>query len=187
MSCNAWESRWGQKTWVCDEVLRAPFSASCGTLTVVQHYCHTDVAVTALQESREVSVDSSTQESFWFITPPSSTAPGHICLGDVAAVGVWVEPRQPCQDETQPGRELWTSLKSYCVSVDAAVRAFSVLWEDGHTEAFHSQLDPAHIAGQKAGRRAWPRHEVWMSSSYNAWQLLQPSLQSQRAQRAVAI
>lgn len=104
MSWNTWDCRWSQKTWAGDKVLRAPCGASCSALMVVNRY-----GTELNSESRE---NSSTQESFWFITPPSSAAPGHICLGSGAAAGVWVEAGQPCQT----GREAWTSLKSCCVS-----------------------------------------------------------------------
>lgn len=93
-----------------------------------------------------------------------------------------MEPGQSCQGEWYLGEEAWTSLKSHCVSVDGAVRAFSVFREDGNTEAFHSQLIEL-VKKQSTGPD--PKHQVWMYSSYNARQILQLSLQSIRTHRAV--
>lgn len=123
-------------------------------------------AATALWEWREAPLNSCTQEPFWTITPPSSAAACHICLGNGAAAGVWVEPGQSHQGERYLGGEAWTSLKSHCVSVDGAVRAFSVFREGGNTRAFHSQLIE-QLKKQSVGPD--PKHQVWMCSSYNAW------------------
>lgn len=175
--CKTW-LQMKTKEWVHDKVMRA-----CSTLHSLSCFYSSENAATALQNQEKPHSTPAHRSPSGLLHHPALLLLVIFVLAMLLQRGYEWSHGQSYQGERYLGVEAWTSLKSHCVSVDGAVRAFSVFREDGNTEAFHSQLAEL-VKKQSAGPD--PKHQDWMCSSYNARQILQLSLQSVSARRAVA-